>query len=284
MIKMNENKRMLMLFGVIILIVIIILVISFWPEPDKTFACNVKKEGDYTKLASITYEDYECLKDESNVVLAIGDLNNKEKNSLNSAGVEAGVGIYYVSEEVSKGDLNKIKKDLNYTKNAFEKDVLLVVNKGKVTTYKEDILNKSEEVYDFLDESGVTTFACNVKPSEEYANLGVLTYDNYECLLDSDKPFALVIAQTTCSYCQEYAPVINEYAGENNVPIYLVYLDELGNDANKLLSSLSYFNENQDWGTPLSLGIDNKEVIATISGYTDDKNEIDNFMKQTGIK
>lgn len=281
---MNENKRMLMLFGVIILIVAVILVISFWPEPDKTFACNVKKEGDYTKLATITYENYECLKDESDVVLVVGDLNNKEKENLNEAGEEAGIGIYYLSDEISKSDLNKIKKDLNYAKNAFEKDVILVMNKGKVETYKENILSKSTEIYNFLEESGVTTFACDVKTSEEYENLGVITYDNYECLLDSDKPFALVIAQTTCSYCQQFAPVINEYAGKNKVPVYIVYLDELGEDANKLLSSLSYFDENQDWGTPLSLGIDNKEVVSTLSGYTDDTTEIDNFMEQAGIK
>ena len=57
---MSENKRMLALFGVIILVVAIILVISFWPEPDKTFACSVKKDDNYTKLAAINYEDYEC--------------------------------------------------------------------------------------------------------------------------------------------------------------------------------------------------------------------------------
>lgn len=281
---MSENKRMLALFGVIILIVIIILVIAFWPEPDKTFACNVKKDGDYDKLAAITYEDYECLKDESNVVIASGDLSTEEKENLNIAAEQAGIGIYYLSDEISKSDLNKIEKDLNYADNAFEKDVVLVVNNGKVDTYKEDVLDDSQDIYEFLEESGLVGFACDVVASEEYENLGVLTYENYECLLDSDKPFALVIAQTTCSYCQQYAPVINEYAGENNVPIYVVYLDELGDDANSLLSSLSYFDDNQDWGTPLTLGIDNKEVVASIGGYTDDTEEIDNFMEQTGIK
>ena len=37
---MNENKRLLALFGVVAVIVIVILVICFWPEPDKTFACK----------------------------------------------------------------------------------------------------------------------------------------------------------------------------------------------------------------------------------------------------
>ena len=281
---MSENKRMLALFGVIILIVIIILVIAFFFFFDKTFACNVKKDGDYDKLAAITYEDYECLKDESNVVIASGDLSTEEKENLNIAAEQAGIGIYYLSDEISKSDLNKIEKDLNYADNAFEKDVVLVVNNGKVDTYKEDVLDDSQDIYEFLEESGLVGFACDVVASEEYENLGVLTYENYECLLDSDKPFALVIAQTTCSYCQQYAPVINEYAGENNVPIYVVYLDELGDDANSLLSSLSYFDDNQDWGTPLTLGIDNKEVVASIGGYTDDTEEIDNFMEQTGIK
>ena len=281
---MSENKRMLALFGVIILVIAIILVISFWPEPDKTFACSVKKDDNYTKLAAINYEDYECLKDESNVVIVAGDLSNKEKENLNKAGEEAGTGIYYLSDEISKTDLNKIEKELKYEDKSFENDVVLVVNKGKVEAYKENILDKSDSIYNFLEESGITTFACNVTTSEEYENLGIVNYEDYECLLNSDKPFALVIAQTTCSYCQQFAPVINEYAGENKIPVYVVYLDELGDDANKLLSSLSYFDNNQDWGTPLTLGIDNKEVVANLSGYTDDTETIDSFMEQAGIK
>lgn len=284
MIRMNENKRMLALFGVIILIIAIILVISFWPEPDKTFACNVKKDSDYEKLAAITYEDYECLKDESNIVIVAGDLSDKEKANLNTVGEEAGIGIYYLSDEISSSDLSTIKEELEYSDDSFEEDVILVVNYGNVEAYKEDILDDSEAIYEFLDEAGVTTFACNVQASEDYENLGIITYEDYECLLETDKPFALVIAQTTCSYCQEYAPVINEYAGENHVPIYVVYLDEMGDEANDLLDSLSYFDDNTSWGTPLTLGIDNKEVVATISGYTDDTDEIDSFMEQAGIK
>ena len=284
-IRMSENKRMLALFGVVILIVIIILAIAFWPEPDKTFTCNVKKDGDYDKLAAITYEDYECLKGKNNVVIVAGDLNNKEKNNINKAGKKANIGIYYLSDEISKSDLKKIEKDLDYADKSFKKDVILVVNKGKVTDYKENILNNSNDIYDFLDEAGITSLACGVVASEEYENLGVATYDNYECLLDNDRPFALVVAQTTCSYCQKYAPVINEYAGKNNVPIYIIYLDQLSEDeSNSLLSSLSYFDENQDWGTPLTLGINDKKVVADISGYTDDTKTIDKFMEKTGIK
>ncbi len=282
---MNENKRLLVLCGVVILIIAIILLIVFWPAPDKTFACKVKAEGDYTNLAAITYEDYQCLQDENNIVLAMGDISDKEKANLNAVGKDNGIGIYYLSDEVSNSDKNKIESDLEYSDKSFEKDVLLVLNKGEVSEYKEDILGSEEDIYNFLDEAGVTSFACGVATHEEYENLGEITYEDYECLLDSDKPFALVIAQTTCSYCEQFAPIINDYAGENNIPVYIVYLDKLeSDDYSNLLGSLDYFDNNDSWGTPLTLGIDNKEVVANLSGYTDDTEAIDSFMEQAGLK
>lgn len=279
---MNENKRLLALLGVVILIIVVILAIVFWPEPDKTFTCKVKALEGYTNLASITYEDYDCLKEENNVVIAIGDISAKEKDSLNNVGSDNGIGIYYFND---KANQDKIEKELKYNDKSFTKDVLLVVNGGKVSAYKEDILNNEKSIYGFLDEAGVTSFACGVVSSEEYENLGEITYDNYECLLDSNKPFALVIAQTTCSYCQQFAPIINDYAGENNIPVYMIYLDKLSEEEHSnLTSSLDYFKDNNSWGTPLTLGIDNKEVVANLSGYTDDTNAIDDFMTQAGLK
>ena len=281
---MNENKRLLALFGAVLIIVVIVLVVNFWPEPDKTFACGVKKDEDYSKLAAINYEDYECLKDESSVVLASGDLSKKEKSNLNNVATESGIGIYYLSNDISKEDLEKIQKDLKYKDKAFEEDVLLVLDKDKVINYKENVFSNKDDIYNFLDEAGALSFACGIKSSEDYENLGEADYEDYECLLNSDKPFALVIAQTTCSYCHEFAPIIDEYALNNDIPVYIIYLDKISSDEVNELTSLAYFNENSNWGTPLTLGIKNKEVVANISGYTDDESRIDEFFETLGLK
>ncbi len=281
---MEENKRMLILAGVVLVIVGIILLISFWPKQDKTFACKVKKEDGYTNLASITYDDYKCLKDEDEVIIAVGDFDKKEKSALNKAGKNAGKGIYYVGEDISKSDLKTIKKQLKYNDNSFEKDVLLVVKKGKVKEYKEDVFNSSSDITAFFEEAGVAKFSCGVNASDEFENLAIIDYDDYKCLYDSDKTFVIVVAQTTCSHCINFEPVINEYAGENNIPVYVINVDQLeSDDFNNLTNSVSYFSENENWGTPLTLAIKDKQVIASISGEAEES-AIESLMKEAGLK
>ena len=55
-------------------------------------------------------------------------------------------------------------------------------------------------------------------------------------------------------------------------------------DVNNILSSLSYFEENTGWGTPLTLAIKDKKVITELSGYTDDTTSIENLYKELGLK
>ena len=52
-----------------------------------------------------------------------------------------------------------------------------------------------------------------------------------------------------------------------------------GEDTKKVISSLSYLEDNDAWGTPLTLAIKEKEVVRNISGYTDDVVIIDDFFK-----
>lgn len=282
---MNENKRMLTLLIAIILIIGIILIIAFWPEADKTFTCGVKKDKDYEKLGSVNYKQYECLSKEDSYVLVISDgLTNDEKKALNKAGEKASYGIYYISEEVSNSDLKTIKNDLKTDKVNYDNSSLVIVQDDKVT-YGTESLKDSDAIYNLLKEANLIKFSCNATSDEEYENLSKLTYEQYDCLYNSDEAFILMITQSTCSYCKEFKPVINEYAGENNIPVYYAEIDTLGSeDSQKIMDSLTYFTENTDWGTPLTLGVKNKEVVAELSGYTDDTSQIESFVKKVGLK
>ncbi len=285
---MNENKRLLMLFAVVAVIIVIILLISFWPAKDKTFSCGVKADGDYKKLGKVNYKQYQCLmeSEDKNALVVAEDLSDEEKETINKTAINIGHAIYYIdTANIDSDDLKTIKSDLKYNDSSFEKDVIIVVENGKVSTFKEDVLTEADQLKEFLKEAKLAKFACDVQPDEQYENLGEITYDQYKCLYDTDEPFALVLAQTTCSYCSMYKPVINEYAGENNIPVYIVEIDKLSTDEGEaLISSLEYFNDNSNWGTPLTLGIKNKEVIADIGGHTEDTSVLENFFKQLGLK
>ena len=197
-----------------------------------------------------------------------------------------GKSIYYLNtQSINKDDLKKIKKDLKYNDSSFKKDVILIIENGKIESYKEDVLSNRDELKSFLKESGLAKFACDATPSEEYENLGKLTYEKYKCLYENEEPFAVIFSQTTCGYCMQFKPIINEYVGKNNIPLYFIEVNTLSDEERQgLLGSLSYFDDNENWGTPLTLGIKNKEVVANISGFTEDEEEIDSFFEEIGLK
>ena len=285
--NMNENKRMLIFFISIILIVAVILAIAFWPEPDKTFTCSVKADSDYSNLGSINYKQYECLsKQDSKFALAISDgLNNNEKEALNEAAKEIGRGIYYLSDELSNSDLKNIKNDLKTDKASYDDTALVIVENGKVTNGLDKNINKTDAINKFLKDSNFVKFTCGVQTDEEYTNLARLTADQYDCLYNSDTPFIMAITQSTCSYCEQYLPYLNEYAGENDLPAYILEIDTMDSeDVQNIISSLDYFDDNSSWGTPLTLAIQDKKVVKDISGYTNKEEDLNSIFEEIGLK
>ena len=284
---MNENKRMLIFFISVVLVIAVILVIAFWPKSDTTFACGVKTDSDYSRLGSVNYEQYSCLIDQDEkIALVVSDgLSDEEKKALNEAAEKTSKGIYYLSDEVSNSDLIKIKKDLKTDKVSYDNPSLVIIEDGKVTDGIDENLDNSDDIYDFLQDTGFAKFACNATSDSEYENLSRLTYDQYECLYDSGEPFVMVLTQSTCGYCAQFLPVINEYAGENNLPVYFLEIDTMdSDDLQSVFSSLSYFSDNTDWGTPLTLAIKDKKVVTELSGYTDDTSSIENLFTELGLK
>lgn len=285
---MNENKRLMTIFVVIIAIVGLILLISFWPEKDRTFICGVKADGDYEKLGKVNYKQYQCLYEskDKNALVVSNDLSEKDKDTLNKNAKKIGHALYYLDvQNISDEDMKAIKKELKYNDDSFKKDVVIVVKGKKIENFKESILGDSNKLYEFLKESNLSKFACDVKATEDYENVGEITYEQYKCLYESENPFVLVLEQTTCGYCQQFNPIIGEYTQKNNLPIYVIQIDTLSDvDRTALTGSLSYFNENDSWGTPLTLAIKDKEVVSEISGYTDDASALDELYKKLDLK
>lgn len=285
---MNENKRLLIMFAVIAAIVIIGLLIALLPAKDNTFACSIKADNNYEKLGKVNYKQYQCLykTKQKNALVVSNKMTDKKKETLNKAANKVSHAVYYLdTESLSNEELQTIKKELKYSDKSFTKDVIIIIKNNKIVDFKENILNNEDDIYNYLKDSKIAKFACGVQKDKEYKNLGEVNYDEYKCLYESGEPFAIILSQTTCSYCKSFKPIINEYAGKNNLPIYKIEINELSeSDRNALTSSLSYFDNNDSWGTPLTLGIKNKKVVANISGYTDDEGTISKFFEDLGLK
>jgi len=283
---MNETKRMLTLFGVIVAIIAVICIIAFWPEKDNTFTCDVKADEKYAKIGELSYENFECLKEEEEYLIAVSSNITKEmKKTLNSAVKETGKGIYTISlDDYTKSEANELKDELEYKEDSFEENVLIYVSDGEVEAYKENILTDEGAIRDFLKENGLTKFICGSVATEEYENLSEVDYDKFTCLYEQEEPFVLVLAQTTCSYCQQYAPVLNDFAVENKQVAYIINIDQITEEEmSNLTSSFSYFETNTSWGTPLTIAVDDKEVVGELSGYTDQADTIKDVYVNAGL-
>lgn len=115
-----------------------------------------------------------------------------------------------------------------------------------------------------------------------YTNLSFIDYNKYNEIYESNQKSIVVLGQTGCGACKSFKPVINEIAGENNVPINYLDLTQLSSeDANKVLDSLSSYLDTLDsWGTPFTLVIENKKVVSSLSGYNEKDTTVEFFKKQ----
>ncbi|MBQ9014313.1 MAG: conjugal transfer protein TraF [Bacilli bacterium] len=106
---------------------------------------------------------------------------------------------------------------------------------------------------------------------DELSNAGFkeLTIDKYLELIESSEKNIILVARPTCGYCQKFTPVLKEAAESMNLTINYVNTDNFSEDDwTKFNSSLSYLNSEQ-WGTPLTLIVQNGEVVAENNGYVE---------------
>ena len=103
------------------------------------------------------------------------------------------------------------------------------------------------------------------------SGLHKLTYDEYQEKIDNNEAFVVIIERTTCSHCQNFMPVAETFASENNLPMYYIDTDEMEEeDWSKLETSNTFFKKNKNsWGTPTTIVLAGNESLEYIEGETD---------------
>ena len=110
---------------------------------------------------------------------------------------------------------------------------------------------------------------------EGEAGTKTISYTEYEELMNSNKPFLMVIIQDGCGYCEMYEPVVEEVANELGIPVNYLNLTNLSSEeSNKLSKSNSYLKKNQ-WGTPTTLFMVGDKVIDSIDQYVEKDDFLD---------
>ena len=89
-----------------------------------------------------------------------------------------------------------------------------------------------------------------------------------------------VFAQTTCSWCKKFKPVVKEVIGEEKADIYWFDVDTVTQDEYSSLGEA--YSDLKDFGTPYTLITQNGKKIDEISGYVE-KSTLIAKLKTVGV-
>ena len=164
----------------------------------------------------------------------------------------------------------------------------VIVQNGKVVDVAEGYTEGRPYVEFFSDNELIPEDAIYSKE----ANLTFINYDEYEDLIEEKGTHIVVLGQTTCSHCIAIKPALNKVAGEYNLKIHYLNLTEMSEDEyedlTENLKEIKYndpdFVEKGEFGTPLTLIIENEKVKDYISGQRTNSQLVREFKKAGLIK
>ncbi len=263
---MNEKKKIIVLLGAIAAVILLIVVCS---------AIENKKSREYVK------EFYSAFNGNEEKLVMIGRDNcswcQLFKPYLDLMHDKFGLEYLYVNtNELTTSIFKKLLKDISVDEKDFGTPYTIVVKEGKVV----DSLNG------YTDDADLIKFLKNHKfvGDDAKMSLNYIDYQGFKKVAKSNENKILVLGQTTCGYCIKAKPILNKIADEYGVEINYLNVNTLSKEESEKLSKyVSYLGENE-WGTPLTLIVNNGKVIDSANGLLDEEGYINLFKNNSIIK
>lgn len=183
---------------------------------------------------------------------------------------------YINTDEIGSTKFNQILRMFDLpTDGTFGTPYLGVVKDDRKVGEQKGYVEENE-LFNFLQQHGF------IGENEKLA-LNYIDYVAYTELLEKGDKEIFVAVQTGCSHCEEAKPVLEEIAKEYDIKINVINISKFADEEEQkeFMASLPYYNENQ-WGTPLMLVVENKEVKANKEGFVDKEDYIQ-FFKDNGF-
>lgn len=202
--------------------------------------------------------------------------NNNQKNVNKKVTSKENVKVEQIAKEVKVEEKKVVKEEVktkekkSFSLTSKQKDIILIllvvvllVVACIVTSTKKESKVDIELPVAVEGEAGTKT----------------ISYTEYEELMNSNKPFLMIIIQDGCGYCEMYEPVVEEVANELGIPVNYLNLTNLSSEeSSKLSKSNSYLKKNQ-WGTPTTLFMVGDKVVDSIGQYVE-KDAFVSFVKK----
>lgn len=116
----------------------------------------------------------------------------------------------------------------------------------------------------------------------EQAGFNKVSIDEYLNLIKSSDKQIILIARPTCGYCEKFTPILKQAMEDMNLTINYVNTDNFSSDDwSKFQNSFDYLAYNE-WGTPLTLIVQNGEIVDKNNGYVE-LDAIKEFFTKNGL-
>lgn len=116
----------------------------------------------------------------------------------------------------------------------------------------------------------------------EQAGFNKVSIDEYLNLIKSSDKQIILIARPTCGYCEKFTPILKQAMEDMNLTINYVNTDNFSSDDwSKFQNSFDYLASNE-WGTPLTLIVQNGKIVDKNNGYIE-LDAIKEFFTKNGL-
>ncbi len=185
---------------------------------------------------------------------------------------------------ISKNEKNKeIFKHIISTSLIIDAVALIVLLSLWITPIKNNNLK-------FNNSEGSSKTTTNNEEAEEEitddelskAGFKELSLSEYLDLIKSSDKQIILVARPTCHYCQQFTPILKQAKEEMNLTVNYINTDNLSTDDwSTFQNSLDYLSS-EEWGTPLTLIVQNGKVLDTNNGYVE-LDSIKTFFSKNGF-
>lgn len=263
---MNENKRMYIIIGIIVVLMIIIGI--------NIVTTNIKNNK--------IYDNFEAkLNAKEPQIIFLGrptcyycQLTTPIMDELTS---KYNFSYEYIdTDEINSSTLSKILDKLNISLEDFGTPYIVIAKDGKILATQSGYKEKADMFKLFQDNGFIAA-------DEEYKEIiNYVDYNNYKSIISSAEPQLMVMVQTGCSACISAKPVLEQLSEEHGITINALNITNLSEEEKESLNStLEYLSVN-DWGTPLLLVVKDNQVVDASSGYLD-KATYEAFLTKNGF-
>ena len=130
----------------------------------------------------------------------------------------------------------------------------------------------------------ITTFSCSdtVTESKSTSTLPKVSCSEYQEKVAENKDNLILIARPTCSFCQQFVPILEEIVNEYNIELNYFDTDTLNEEESANFNKSADLFSSQQFGTPTLIITNNQKIVKYHIGYME-KEETVNWLKDVGI-